>query len=76
MLSLLYAAVVVTFTDGCVVVPCVICCVAVGAEVVEPNKGTTFKLFPRFCIHIYADTQNIPMPCLRTSFKLLKKYFI
>jgi len=64
VLSLSSGAVVVTFISGCVVVPCVICCVALGEESVESNKGTTFKLFPQFCIHTNAHTQNTPIALL------------
>lgn len=68
MLSFLLAAVEVAFTGGCVVVPCVICCVGLGEVVVDSNKGTTFKLLPQFYIHAYAYTQNTPIALLAAQF--------
>lgn len=68
VLPLLSAAVVVTFTGGCVAAPCVICCVVLGEEGVESNKGMTFTLIPQFCIHTYTHTQNTPIALLAAKF--------
>ena len=64
MLSLFSAVVVVAFTGSCVVVSCVICCVALGEEDVESNRGMTFKLFHQFCIHTYPHTKTTPIALL------------
>lgn len=63
MLPLLSAAVVVSFTGGGDVVPCVTC-VVLGEEGAKSNKGMTVNLFPQFCIHTYAHSQNTPIALL------------